>query len=326
MPCCYGGPSEGGPEIARLRQLEAFRGVMIAGSVTQAAQLLEVSQPAVSRLIAHLEQELGFALFKRSRGRLLATPEARFLYGEVERAMADLERIGQIAEDIRRRRSGHLRIACLPGFATSLLPRVIGRLLAERPGLTLSLQPRNNERIREWIAAQQFDVGIGSEFDGHPAIAHERLAVRCVCVLPPGHALAARPVITPADLDDLPFVAINREHAYFQQLKGFFDSAGASLNIRVETRQFAPACIMVAEGVGVSIVSEIDAAEYLSRGLVTRPVEPEVRFDLAILYPAERPRSLVLTEFVGAFKESLAPFLLLDAESARGESGRASFG
>ena len=283
---------------------------MIAGSVTQAAQLLEVSQPAVSRLIAHLEQDLKFALFKRNRGRLHPTPEARYLYGEVERAMADLDRISQIAEDIRNKKTGHLRVACLPGFATSLLPRVVGKFLGQRPGLTLAFQPRSNERIREWIAAQQFDVGIGSDFDGHPAIEHENVFVRCVCVLPPSHPLAQKDLITPEDLDDLPFIAMNRDHAHFHHLRSAFDAAGASFNVRVETRQFAPACIMAAEGVGVSVVSEIDAAEYRSSGIVIRPFRPEISFALSILYPADRPRSLALTEFISAFKASLEPFVV----------------
>ena len=288
---------------------------MIAGSVTQAAQLLEVSQPAVSRLIANLEQDLKFALFKRNRGRLHPTPEARYLYGEVERAMADLDRISQIAEDIRNKKTGHLRIACLPGFATSLLPRIAGKFLVQRPGITLSFQPRNNERIREWIAAQQFDVGIGTEFDGHPAIEHETLMVRCVCVLPPDHPLAERPVITPQDLDNVPFIAMNRDHLHFHHLRAAFEAVGAKFNIRVETRQFAPACILAAEGVGVSVVSEIDAAEYRPRGIVIRPFLPQINFAVNILFPADRPRSLALTEFIATFKESLAPFVVESSET-----------
>ncbi len=289
---------------------------MIAGSVTQAAQLLEVSQPAVSRLIAHLEQELKFALFKRNRGRLHPTPEARYLYGEVERAMADFDRISQIAEDIRNKKTGHLRVACLPGFATSLLPRVVGQFLVQRPGITVSFQPRGNERIREWIAAQQFDVGIGSDFEGHPAIEHESVFVRCVCVLPPRHPLAEKRLITPRDLDDLPFIAMNRDLVHFHHLRSAFDAAGANLNVKVETRQFAPACIMAAEGVGVSVVSEIDAAEYRGHGIEIRPFQPEISFALSILYPGDRPRSLVLTEFISAFKASLKPFVVESPEAA----------
>ncbi len=292
----------------RYRQLEAFRAVMLAGSVTQAAEMLSVSQPAVSRLIACLEQDLGFALFRRRRGRLQPTPEAQFLLGEVERAIAGLDHVDQIAEDIRNRRSGHLRIACLPGFATSLLPRVIAQFLKQRPGTTISFQPRTNQRVQEWIMAQQYDVGLAEIPPEHPAIESESLYVRCVCVLPEDHPLAARPAIAAADLDDLPLISLNRDHSHTRNLREAFERAGARFNMRVETRQFAPACIMVAEGVGVAVVSPIDAAEYVGRGLAIRPFEPVVPFGLGILYPAYRPRSLILSEFVQLFQASLEPF------------------
>jgi DNA-binding transcriptional LysR family regulator len=96
---------------------------------------------------------------------------------------------------------------------------------------------------------------------------------------------------------------------------GAFEAAGATLNARVETRQFAPACIMVAEGVGVSVVSAIDAAEYAGRGIEIRPFRPAIAFGLGILYPAYRPRSLVLSEFVEIFRQALTPFRIEPPDS-----------
>ena len=256
--------------MIRLRQLEAFRAVMHAASVTQAAEVLGISQPAVSRLIAGLEQDLGFPLFSRRRGRLQPTPEATFLLGEVERAIANLDHIGQIAEDIRNRRTGHLRIACLPGFATSLLPRIVAKFLSQRPDVTISLQPRHNQRVQEWIMAQQYDVGFSEIPIDHPAIEFESLHVRCVCILPKGHPLSACKILTPNDLDGVPVISMNRDHPHFHALHQAFDQAGAHFDVRVETRQFASACIMVSEGAGVSIVSAVDAGEYLGDRKSTR--------------------------------------------------------
>ena len=295
--------------MIRLRQLEAFRAVMQTASVTQAAEILRISQPAVSRLIAGLERDIGFPLFRRRRGRLQPTPEATFLLGEVERAIANLDHIGQIAEDIRNRRTGHLRIACLPGFATSLLPNVLARFLEQRPDVTVSLQPRHNQRVQEWIMAQQYDVGIAEDPVEHSAIEFESLHVRCVCVLSERDPLAARPVLTPRDLDGVPLITMNRDHPHFHAVRLAFDRAGAQMNVRVETRQFASACIMASEGIGVSVVSPIDAAEYRHKGLAVRPFEPALTFGLGILYPAHRPRSLILAEFVSMFRDSLKPYL-----------------
>ena len=73
-----------------LRQIEVFRAVMITGSIRGASELLFVSQPAVSRLLAHTELRVGFALFQRVKGRLYATPEAKKLFREVESVYACL--------------------------------------------------------------------------------------------------------------------------------------------------------------------------------------------------------------------------------------------
>jgi len=295
--------------MIRLRQLEAFRAVMIAGGVTQAGDLLRISQPAVSRLITNLEQTLKFPLFERRQGRLHPTPEADFLFGEVNRAIASLDHISKISDDIRNRKTGHLRIACLPGFATSLLPRVIAEFLEGRPDVTVSFQPRSSARVREWIAAQQYDIGIADEFEGHSAITCDSISVRSVCILPEDHPLTEKSVITPTDLSGESVITPNRDHGFYRTLEEAFDNAGAKFTGRVETRQFATACIMVGQGLGVAIVSSIDAQEYAEKGLAIRRFAPAIPFNLDLLYPVYHPRSLLLRDFVDRFKASLQPFL-----------------
>jgi len=295
--------------MIRLRQLEAFRAVMIAGGVTQAGDLLRISQPAVSRLITNLEQTLKFPLFERRQGRLHPTPEADFLFGEVNRAIASLDHISKISDDIRNRKTGHLRIACLPGFATSLLPRVVADFLTGRPNVTVSFQPRSSARVREWIAAQQYDVGIADEFEGHAAIICESISIRTVCILPHDHPLAECDVLTPGDLDGKPLITMNKDHSFYRSLSETFDKADARFNGRVETRQFATACIMVGQGLGIAVVSSIDAQEYAEKGLAIRGFAPAIPFNLDLLYPVYHPRSLLLRDFVDRFKASLQPFL-----------------
>ena len=293
-----------------LRQLEAFHAVVVNGNMTKAAKFLKISQPAVSRLVASLEESVGFSLFQRLSGRLRTTPEARVLFDEVEKALANLNHISRLTEDIQDRKAGHLRVACLPGFATSLLPRVLARFLNERPGLTLTLEPRAPERIQEWISAQQFDVGLSEKFEENPAIESEDILIRTVCVAPKGHPLGKKQVVTPKDLNGLPLIHNNRDHVIYGALQQAFNSVGAEFKGLVETRQFAPACIMVSEGYGVSVVSEIDARAYESEGLVIRPFKPSIPFQINILYPAYMPRSIATLEFVEAFKQSLKPFRL----------------
>ncbi len=292
------------------RQLEAFHAVVANGNMTRAAEALMISQPAVSRLVAALEESIGFPLFQRLSGRLRPTPEARYLFDEVELALAHLNHISRLTEDLQDQKRGHLRITCLPGFATSLLPRVLARFLKERPGMSLTLEPRSPERIQEWISAQQFDVGLSEKFEENPAIESETVAIRTVCIAPKGHALAKKKLVRAKDLDGIPLIVTNRDHYLYRALQEAFNADGVDFKALVESRQFAPACIMVAEGYGVAVVSEIDAREYQGEGLVIRPFEPVIPFKINILYPVYKPRSILTIEFVESFKKSLEPFRL----------------
>ncbi len=295
--------------MIRLRQLEAFRAVMSTGGVTSAASVLGISQPAVSRLIASLEEAMGMPLFERRQGRLYPTYEARFLLEEVDRAISNLEHISRLSEDIRNQKAGHLRIACLSGFATSLMPTVIADFLKTRDDVTLSLQTRSSVRVREWIAAQQYDIGVADEFEGHSAIQHEAVDIQTYCVMSPQHPLAAQKVVHAADLHKMPMIVQDRENRFNHRLKAAFDKSGATLNAKVEVRQFATACLLAMQGVGAAVVSAIDAAEYTNRGLIARPFEPAMLFRLDILYPKFHPRSLLLQDFIQHFKDRLKPFI-----------------
>ena len=292
----------------RLRQLEALKAVSEQGSMTRAAQDLGVSQPAVSRLLADLSGELGFSLFDRRGGRLALTQEARVLIPDINRLLEMMTHISEVGRNLTERKAGHLRIACLPGFATSHLPAVLASFLAERPGVTVTLEPDRPERILEWIIGEQYDCGITDSFDGHPAVDSETVLVRSVCILPAGHRLLKRRKITPGDLANDLIIHTRRDSAFFRDLNDAFLAAEAPMNAIVETRQFTAACELVANGVGVSVVSELDAAGYQGADLQFRPFEPAVPHRLAIVRPVHKRPSMITLEFLDMFRESLRPF------------------
>ncbi|WP_316862596.1 LysR substrate-binding domain-containing protein [uncultured Cohaesibacter sp.] len=301
--------------MLHLRQLEAFRAVAVAGNVTAAARQLGVSQPAVSRLISSLSKRVGFDVFMRDGGRLVPTQEARFLLGEVDRVLAGLSNIEKLVEEIHELKVGHLRITCLPGFATTHLPKVIAEFMKERPGVTMAIEPDRPERILDWIISHQYDVGISSDHLKHPALETIPLMMKSVCVLPPNHRLKDREHITPMDLDNEPFIHARRDSDYFSLVKAAFDASGARLNPLIESRQFGLACRIVAGGVGVSVVSIIDALEYVDEGLILKPFKPVVPHKLSILYPTHTPRSVITMEFIDLFLKSLEPYRIQGSAS-----------
>jgi len=293
----------------QLRQLEAFQAVAETGNVTKAAKHLGVSQPAVSRLLSDFARSVGFELFDRRQGVLVATPEARYLLAEVKRILDGLDHLEDLRRDLTERTGGHIRIACLPGFATSHLPQLLVRFLATRPGVTVTLEPDRPERILEWIIGEQYDCGITDGFAGHPATESQDLLMRSVCILPMGHPLAERATITPHDLAEEKLIHTRRDSRFYQRLARAFSTAGVALNSWVEVRQFTAACTMVAEGTGASVVSALDAEGYRDR-LLIRPFEPAIHHRLTVLRPATGSRTPIVLDFIDAFTDSLAPFLV----------------
>ena len=93
----------------RLRHIEVFHAVYSSGSVTRAAEILNVSQPSVSKVLAHAEQQLGFQLFERVRGKLIPTHEAEQLFQLVLQVNDSVDRLRQAAAQLRVSDRGALR-------------------------------------------------------------------------------------------------------------------------------------------------------------------------------------------------------------------------
>lgn len=289
-----------------LRQLEAFRAVMMTGSVTNAAQSLHLSQPAVSRLIADLERSVGFKLFERVKGSTpIATPEGAALFQEVERSFAGLQVLRQAARDIRNFRTGNLRIACLPALANSFIPAVIKTFHQVSPAVKIQLQTRSSSTVRLWVAAQQFDLGLatpGSDVLGVEA----ELFMRSpgVCVLPHNHPLTAKDRIVPADLHDEPFISLSVEDPVRPKVDQVFNDAGVTRKIVVETQFAMTICGLVAQGIGCGIVSAVSVVEHLTVGCVIRPFEPVIEFNYVLYLPSHRPPSRITESFLEHLRQA----------------------
>ena len=109
----------------RLRHIEVFHAVYSCGSITRAAEVLNVSQPSVSKVLAHAEQQLGYALFERTRGKLNPTPEADRLFVHVNEVNESVDRLRQAASRLRAVEKATIRVAATTAFGIDLLPAAI---------------------------------------------------------------------------------------------------------------------------------------------------------------------------------------------------------
>ena len=111
-----------------LRQMEVFRAVMLSGGVNTAAELLHVSPPAISKVLAQAGKASGLVLFERVKGRLVPTPEAQQLYAEVDQLWRGVEKVRDVSRELAQPTRTTLRLACSASLAPYLVSRTVKRL------------------------------------------------------------------------------------------------------------------------------------------------------------------------------------------------------
>jgi len=288
------------------RQAEAFRAMMLTGSVTEAAALMAVTQPAVSRLLRDFQALLNMKLFEKRGTGLVPTAAASALYTEVERSFIGLERITAAAEEIRSRRTGLVRVAALPALANGYLPRLAGRFLMERPNLTLSCFGVISPIVVDWVLNNQCDVGFAQVPIVHAGLPSVRLpALPRVAIMPEGHRLAIKSLLIPRDFEGESFVSLTAGSTGRHLIDQVFNRDDVRRVLRVETSLSEIMCGMVSSGLGVAICDPFTALEFEGRGIVMRPFEPRIDFDLAAVFAPQRSPSPVALDLVEEVRQSV---------------------
>lgn len=265
-----------------LRQIEAFKAVIEHGTVSRAAQALHVSQPAVSKLLTHLEEQTGLDLFERVRGKLAPTQYGMRLYEEVERVFSGLQQVEQAVESIRRDEQRHLRIGVLPALSGSFIRRVTMRFLAAHANVRVTIETRSSRFVADWLIARKIDVGfVGSNVDSSFVDREVLFRSPLVCAMHPNHELANKRVIRPRDLDAVPFIGFDSHSQTHELVRGAFEAADVALNVVLDTSTAPTVCEFVASGLGVSLIHPL-FADGMQKRLVLRRFEPELSFDFHI--------------------------------------------
>lgn len=282
------------------RQIEAFRAVARAGTVTGAAGLLNISQPAVSRLIAHLESRVRLKLFTRSKGRLHLTPEGMSFLREVERHFTGLDSLAQAAQRIAEHGPESLRIVGFPSITSGVLPKAIARHLVRHPNAQISLDTDTTDRIAPQVGAARFDLGFatGSAPDNDDVQTRIIASRHWVCVVPPDHRLASRTNIEMADLRGEALVAFSPAMSLRQHVDRMFAVADISPGYRVAAQTIESMCALVAEGCGLAIVHPY--ATHIARifGLNPTTVVNAAKLDLLAVTPKPPLRSRIVDEVI----------------------------
>lgn len=257
-----------------LRQIEVFRAIMVSGSISAAARMLAISQPAVSRMVVYMEDRLRLKLFERRPGKVIPTPEAYRIFEEVDQVHQNVLRVNQVAEDLRFRGVDNIRVACSPSLGHSLMPLAI-KLFRERfEAVRVEMEILGRDELIDRVSTGRVDFGV-SVLPVDNTTVQSRAAVtgRLVVICPRGHRLTSLPVVRIDDLSGEDLIGFGPHTPYGNLLREYLPDCPPPLTIV----RFVPnACSLVQAGAGIAIVDEFSVCGDFFPTLSICKLSPEV--------------------------------------------------
>lgn len=284
-----------------LTLIEAFSAVMKTGSTTAAAELMHVSQPAISRSLKRLEDTTKLKLFERSGPRLTPTPEAHLLYQEVLDTFVGMDRLKQAVARMRAVGTGSVRIASSAALGLSFVPKVLKRFAERRPEVSIRFEIGNSVAVRNLVASGSYDIGLcAEEIDRSNLVVKPFIETRGVCVARPDHPLAGEAVIRPRMLDGEPVISLAPDDTARLQFDAALAAVGSTPRVVVETQFAATICQMALEGMGIGLTNSLTylSDRFEALGLLAKPFEPPIAFRSLMILPPHRARSRLVDELV----------------------------
>jgi len=296
----------------RLRNIEIFHAVMRTGSVSGAAELLCLSQSAASKALAQAEHALGLKLFDRVRGRLVSTREAEQLFGQTSLLFAQAETVQRLARNLRRTPGGHLRIGCLPSLGIGLVPAAISDFRQRCPEVSVDIATGNGLELADQCLSQDIDVAIVFEQTVNNRLKSTPIGVARAVHMeagPPGVNQSDKPGVALATLDRRRWISIGGSDPFAQRIR---EAWGATEDVEdvpepmaaLETRTYAVACALAAQGLGFALVDEFTASA-MGCSMCIRPVLPEVSVDVVALQDTAARGSEALALFLHSLRTRL---------------------
>lgn len=287
----------------KLRQMEVFRAVMITGSVSGAARMLFVSQPAVSKLLAHTETTLGLKLFHRINGKLTPTADALRLFEEVKNVYDAAVKVDRFVENLVEQPSGTIKLCSSPSLGLTLMPRVIAAYLTRFPKTKIHFHTTLIQDAALELLSGKSDLAVIVLPIENPNLQIEPLIKgRMVCALPEAHALARLPEVSLHDLASERLVLYSPSIPFGQLLQAAFDCHGCSISASIDVPRAELACSLTRQGIGVAIVDEFSVADSIWNGLTVRPLKEEIPISVSLIRSRFDMPSTEIENFIEVLK------------------------
>ncbi len=294
----------------RLRHIEIFHAIYTSGSITAAAKILSVTQPSISKVLAHAEQDLGYALFERVRGKLVPTPEAHRLFKSASIVYDDMQQLRRVARNLRSSSESRIRIAATPALGMDLLPSAIATFLQSHGQTAFEIETLHFDEIARALEDSRIDMGLAFDPPQRPGLAIDEIATAEFVVLAPLDLnISPNDVVKLRDLSGFPFINLSDRGPLGQMLTDQLESCGAEFDTIVSCETYHIAKSLVAEGVGITITDEITAISAGQDRVRLWRLEPAIEFPISVVHVDEQPLSINARQFVKHLKQKTLNFL-----------------
>jgi DNA-binding transcriptional LysR family regulator len=285
----------------RLRHIEVFHAIMQVGTISGAAQVLHISQPAVTKVLQHAELQLGMPLFERVRGKLYPKPEAHRLFVETEKLNRDLQGIRRLAASLKGRALETVRLVSTPTIAISVLPEAMTMWRREYPETRCELGTHHTSEIVNTLRLGEADLALSLQDPRHPGIVAEAIAQGVMTVIAPAGTWTEEECRQPISAEGLvgELIGMTDNDPLGELLVASCEAQGVTpvFNTVVQTYQIARS--LVEAGAGMAVVDPFTAAS-ASDKLQRRPWGPAIPVQLYLLTASHSPLSHVARELANS--------------------------
>lgn len=279
-----------------LRHLEMFYAVMLFGSLTEAAASLCISQPAASKLLKYAEQRLGFALFKRVKGKLQPTKEAYILYEEIKPIYEKLNELNKLTHNLAKNTHGQITLGCLPSLGLSLIPKLTAQFLKKYPDVFVNIGTDHTQALEQKLLQREIDIAV--TFQPHTQ-----------------HGIIATPIL------EIPLVYIDSKQVHSTQDIHSIDESrwiqpdsDSLMQVVKQYRTFNKSIVnvqtyymaseLVRQGLGCSITDIYTAAFSLPKEMI-HLVKPRLYTTIYILRSANMSSTKAMEDFIELIKSEI---------------------
>ena len=280
-----------------IKSLQTFLTVVESGTVTAAAAKLLLTQPAVSKIIQHLEDELGFALFERRKRRLELTQEGVAFLSEVESTLTRFSELSDAAANIRQGRFSRVRLVAMPTLAYGLLPAALRTFRDRHPNAMISVEVNNRSEVAKWVATQRFDIGLVALPVANPTVISEPfIKTRALAVLPAKHHLANQESVVLEDLAGESLVGLSSDSVMQRRINRRISNAIDPAHLMIDTTSLFGVCSFVANGHGCGVVDPFTAVAAKSDRLAFVPLNDPLILEYGLVKQKGRAPAPIIEE------------------------------